>query len=169
ADGIQIWRDMDPAIREKARELNVLYNLDLRYGRQRFGLPDTFRLIQEHDTPLSVENENGRCSVHPAVWTRATGETVFHMCPYGVRGIVGDRSDAAYALLDEIWRDAMRVIKPYYHSWRIDDMVIWDNWRILHQACGCPPDEPRTVHRTTIKGDYGLGRFEDWPRVEEMA
>jgi taurine dioxygenase len=32
---------------------------------------------------------------------------------------------------------------------------------VLHHAAGCPPDEARVVHRTTIKGDYGLGRFEE--------
>ncbi len=163
ADGIQIYRDMDPAIRAKAEDLNVLYNLDLRFGRQRFGLPKNFRVVKEHDSPLSQENENGRCSVHPAVWTRATGEKVFHMCPYGNRGLVGDRSDAAFERMAEVWDEAMRVIKPYYHAWEPDDMVIWDNWRVLHEACGSNPDEERVVHRTTIKGDYGFGRWEDEP------
>lgn len=169
ADGIQIYADMDPAIRDKAEGLEVLYNLDLRYGRQRFGLPMNFRLIKEHENSLSKDNENGRCSVHPALWTRDTGERVFHMCPYGVRGTVGDKSDAAFERMAEIWDEAVRVIKPYTHDWRIDDMVIWDNWRILHTATGCPPEEPRTVHRTTIKGDYGLGRWEDQPRAEAVA
>jgi taurine dioxygenase len=39
-------------------------------------------------------------------------------------------------------------------------MVTWDNWRILHCVSGCDPTVPRRMHRTTIKGDYGLGRFE---------
>lgn len=169
ADGIQIYNAMNPEILKKAEGVEVLYNLDLRYGEQRFGLPENFRVIKEHDSTLHEDAKKMPCAIHPVLWTRQTGERVFHMCPYGVRGIVGDRSDAAYALLDEIWREAMRVIKPYYHEWRIDDMVIWDNWRMLHEATGCPPDEPRVVHRTTIKGDYGLGRFEDWPRAEEMA
>jgi len=161
--------DMDPAILKKAEGVEVLYNLDLRYTQQRFGLPKNFRVVKEHDSSLHEEAANMPCSIHPVLWTRSTGEPVFHMCPYGVRGIVGDRSDAAYDLLAEIWDEAMRVIKPYYHEWRIDDMVIWDNWRILHQACGCPPEEARTVHRTTIKGDYGHGRFEEWPRTPQAA
>ncbi|MCB2063712.1 MAG: TauD/TfdA family dioxygenase [Novosphingobium sp.] len=166
ADGIQIWRDMDPAFREKARDMHLLLNLDLRYGRQKFGLPENFRVVQEHADSLSAENENGRCSVHPAVWTRDTGETVFHMTGYGCRGMVGDRSDGAFEAMEEVWREAMRVIQPYYHVWHPTDMVIWDNWRVLHQACGCAPGEERVVHRTTIKGDYGLGRWEDEPARE---
>jgi len=163
ADGIQIWNDMDPEIRKKAEGLNLLLNLDLRYGRQRFGLPKNFRVVKEHDTTLSEENENGTCAVHPAVWTRKTGEKVFHMTPYGCRGLEGDRSDAAFELMAEIWEEAMRVIKPYYHEWHETDMVVWDNWRVLHEATGSNPNEERVVHRTTIKGDYGLGRWEDSP------
>lgn len=166
ADGIQIYRDMDAGIREKAEGISLLLNLDLRYGRQRFGLPENFRVIKEHENSMSAQNENGRCAVHPAVWTRETGEKVFHMTPYGCRGILGDRSDAAFELCQEIWDEAMRVNKPYVHKWQDGDMVIWDNHRVLHEATGCNPDNERLVHRTTIKGDYGYGRWEDEPERE---
>jgi taurine dioxygenase len=166
ADGIQIYRDMDPAIRKKAEGISVLYNLDLRYTEQRFGLPENFRVVRPHASNLHETTANDPRSIHPALWTRDTGETVFHMTPYGARGIEGDESDAAFELLAEIWDEAMRVIRPYYHEWHPTDMVLWDNWRMLHEACGCNPDEDRIVHRTTIKGDYGLGRFEQRPALE---
>jgi taurine dioxygenase len=166
ADGIQIYRDMNPAIRKKAEGIEALYNLDLRYNLQRFGLPDNFKVIRYHASQLEEGYGQTPCSVHPLLWTRESGEQVFHMTPYGCRGIVGDRSDAAFDLLGEIWEEAMRVIEPYYHSWQERDMVIWDNWRILHEATGCNPEENRVVHRTTIKGDYGFGRWEqDQPQA----
>ncbi|MDG2002459.1 MAG: TauD/TfdA family dioxygenase [Novosphingobium sp.] len=172
ADGIQIYNDMDPAIREKAEGLNVLYNLDLRFGRQRFGLPKNFHLVKEHDSPLgdlSVNNENGRCSVHPAVWTCPTGEKVFHMCPYGCRGLEGDRSDEAFALLAEVWDEAERVMKVYTHKWEQGDMVVWDNTRVLHEATGSNPEQEREIHRTTIKGDFCHGKWEEEPESETAA
>ena len=49
---------------------------------------------------------------------------------------------------------------PYWHKWEPADMLVWDNWRFLHGVSGQDPIHPRRVHRTTIKGDYGLGRFE---------
>jgi len=161
ADGIQIYNDMDPPIRAKAENLNVLYNLDLRYDKQRFGLPDGFNLVKQHDNTMSEENENGRCSVHKAVWTRPSGEKIFHMCPYGCRGIEGDRSDEAFALLEEVWHEAERVMKVYSHKWEIDDMVIWDNTRMLHHATGSNPEQEREIHRTTIKGPDCHGWWED--------
>jgi taurine dioxygenase len=160
ADGTQIYRDMDPAILKQAEGIEVLYNLDLRYDLQRFGLPGTFKTIRLHESQLSDTYVNTPNSVHPILFTRETGERVFHMTPYGCRGMVGDKSDAAFKLLAEIWDEAMRVIKPYFHEWHETDMVIWDNHRVLHHATGCNPDEYRLVHRTTIKGDYGHGRWE---------
>ena len=169
ADGVQIYRDMDPAIRAKAEGVHMLYNLDLRYTEQRFGLPDTFRVVRHHESKLHEMTAGNPCSIHPILWTRPDGEKVFHMTPYGCRGIEHDRSDAAFELLAEIWDEAMRVIKPYHHQWHTTDMVIWDNWRVLHEACGCPEGEERIVHRTTIKGDYGLGRFEQRSVAGQVA
>lgn len=161
ADGIQIYRDMDPEIRRKAEGLEVLYNLDLRYSEQRFGLPANFRSIRNHADKLHEKYAGAPRSIHPILWTRDSGEPVFHMTPYGARGIAGSDREEDFVLLAEIWDEAMRVMQPYHHQWRADDMVLWDNWRMLHEACGCPPEEKRIVHRTTIKGDYGLGRFEE--------
>jgi hypothetical protein len=31
---------------------------------------------------------------------------------------------------------------------------------VLHCVTGCDASIPRQMHRTTIVGDYGLGRFE---------
>jgi len=160
ADGVQIWNDMDPAIRARAVGLKALYNLDLDYSRQKFGLPEGFRMVRPHDQDFGVLAGSMPCSVHPLVWTRDSGETVLHMTPYGCQGLEGDESPAAFALLAEIWNEAMRVVKPYTHEWHETDMVIWDNLRVLHEARGCHPDEERIVHRTTIRGDYGLGKFE---------
>jgi taurine dioxygenase len=51
-------------------------------------------------------------------------------------------------------------IHPYFHSWKPDHMVIWDNWRMLHSVSGMDPKYERRMQRTTIVGDYGLGFFE---------
>ncbi len=51
-------------------------------------------------------------------------------------------------------------MKTFTHKWRPDDMLVWDNWRMLHQACGVSTQYERIMHRTTIKGDYGFGRWE---------
>ena len=163
ADGAQIYRDMDPVLRAKAEKLNVIYTLDLHYERQFFGLPKTFREIQPKGAQLLEFAKTLPRAIHPAVWTRRTGEKIVHLSPYGSRGIEGMETPEGKALIAEIWEEVERTLKPYYHQWKATDMLIWDNWRMLHMACGCDPKCDRVMHRTTIKGDYGLGRWETAP------
>jgi taurine dioxygenase len=159
-DGIQIYRDMDPDLRAKAEQIEILYTLDMHYERQFFGLPKSFREIKtKNDDILAIAKTFAR-AIHPAVWVRETGEKVLHMTPYGCRGIVGNETPEGNALLAEIWENVEHAIKPYFHQWKPTDMVVWDNWRMLHEACGCDPKYDRIMHRTTIAGDYGLGRWE---------
>jgi len=47
------------------------------------------------------------------------------------------------------------------HKWQHTEMLIWDNWRMLHSVSGHAPEHGRRMQRTTIKGDYGLGCFEN--------
>jgi len=86
-----------------------------------------------------------------------------HLCPYGARGVEGRETPEGNDLLREIWDAVERTLKPYYHQWRATDMLIWDNWRMLHKACGSDPQFERVMYRTTIRGDYGLGRWETAP------
>lgn len=160
ADGIDIYKRMAPEIRKKAESLNIIYTLDLQYERQKWGLPKDFRVIQTGDDAILEVAKTFPRAIHPAVWTRQSGEKVIHMTPYGCRGIEGMETPEGDALFQEIWDDVERCIQPYVHHWQPGDMVLWDNWRVLHEACGCNPKHDRIMHRTTIKGDYGLGRWE---------
>lgn len=48
-------------------------------------------------------------------------------------------------------------------------MVLWDNWRMLHCCYGVPLEQERTLERTTIAGDYLLGRvLGDAPITDEQ-
>ncbi len=168
-DGIQVYRDMNVDLRAKAEQMDILYTLDMHYERQFFGLPQTFREIKpKNDAILEIAKTFPR-AIHPAVWVRESGEEVLHMTPYGCRGIVGNETPAGNLLLAEIWQDVENSMKPYYHAWKPTDMLVWDNWRMLHAACGCDPKYDRIMHRTTIAGDYGLGRWESEPDANHSA
>jgi taurine dioxygenase len=171
ADGIQIYQALSPDLRAKLEDLSIIYTLDLLYPHQRFGLPKTFKQLRPF-THADKMLENARTfprAIHPAVWTRATGEQVVHMCGYMAVGIEHQETPEGEALFDEVWEAISEAIVPYVHSWREDEMVVWDNWRMLHEACGCDPKYDRVMHRTTIKGDYGLGRFEHGARPTVAA
>ena len=99
------------------------------------------------------------CEIH-SVYAGIAGS---HVRSLNSHGIVAIRNKEVTS------EDVDRVIEPYYHQWKPTDMIIWDNWRVLHMACGCDPKYDRIVHRTTIKGDYGLGRWETEPKTLETV
>jgi taurine dioxygenase len=163
ADGIQLYQSFSPELRAMAETLDVVYRLNVAYGEWRFGRPKGFRAV--HDSKSSLDmNAYARTlsrAVHPAVWIRATGEKVMHVSPWMAEGIESHMDAEGDELLEAICQEVFAKVQPYYHRWNTTDMLIWDNWRMLHCVSGSPPENPRRMQRTTIKGDYGLGRFEN--------
>ena len=76
--------------------------------------------------------------------------------------------DSRDALLEAVCQGVIKPRNAYWHKWETDHMVIWDNRRMLHAVSGCDPKLERRMQRTTIKGDYGLGYFEDGKKIGEV-
>ena len=139
--------------------------MDVILDNLRFGRPDDFVEVQPSPGAMNVmtEYEHRPRAIHPAVWTRRSGEKVLHVSPWMAKGIESREDADAEELLTEISDEIVEAARglSYFHRWAATDMVIWDNWRILHSVSGSPPEDGRCMHRTTIAGDYGLGRFEE--------
>ena len=96
--------------------------------------------------------------VHPLVYVQEqTGRKALNLSPRFARSILGipkHRSDELLTLLsNHLWDSP-----SYHHKWSEGEMVLWDNWRMLHRVTPAPFEEVRIVERTTLDGDYGLGR-----------
>ena len=164
-DGIALYGAVAPEVRDHIEGEEVIYAMDVILDNLRYGRPDGFVELQASPQTDAVmaEYEHRPRAVHPAVWTRRSGEKVLHVSPWMAKGIAGKGEEEADALLTEICDEIVEAAKglSYFHAWDPADMVIWDNWRILHSVSGSPPESGRCMHRTTIAGDYGLGRFEE--------
>ena len=70
-----------------------------------------------------------------------------------VRRFDGMTEDESKPLIDYLNRHATKPEFVYRHQWRENDLLIWDNRCLLHQALG-DFDETQTRHleRTTVKG-----------------
>lgn len=163
-DGIALYGAVSPEVRDRIEGKMVFYAMDVIMANLRYGLPTDFEEIQAGESAINVmaEYEGRPRSLHPAVWTRATGEKVLHVSPWMAKGIEGMAEVDGDALLHEVCDEIVEAARDlsYFHQWRPTDMVIWDNWRVLHAVSGMAPQHGRCMHRTTIEGDYGLGRFE---------
>lgn len=162
ADCIDLYNVCSPELRERIENHKIVYTLDLRYSQMRFGLAKSFRLIQEqsgHQAMAEYAKKLPR-AVHPAVFTRESGEKVLHVSPWMAVGIENHEDPEGDRLLEEVCQEILAKVKPYWHKWKSTEMLVWDNWRVLHCVSGHNPQQARRMQRTTIKGDYGLGYFE---------
>jgi len=55
------------------------------------------------------------------------------------------------ALLDEIWAYATADAQTWYHRWRPNDLLIWDNRCTMHRRNPFDPASRRVMHRTQIR------------------
>jgi taurine dioxygenase len=135
----------------------------MRFGRY-------FETFGDIPREVATVEESARFprAIHPMVWEREPGEKIAHFCGFSAVGLEGHEDPEGDALFEEALQEMYRVIVPYWHDWKSDDLLIWDNHRILHAVEGCDPQYYRRMHRTTIKGDYGLGRFEGGKKVGEV-
>jgi taurine dioxygenase len=96
--------------------------------------------------------------VHPLVFVQPdTGRKVLNLSPFGALYILDHDDEAGHALLRRLV-DHLVSCPAYHHVWGPSEMLLWDNWRMAHCVTGAPPSEVRVMQRTTIMGDYGLGR-----------
>jgi taurine dioxygenase len=170
-DGIELYKKFPKEMLAKLEKMNIIYTLDVRLTKMRFGVnfvplgdaPQTKALLKE----VAIFPR----AMHPAVWTRRTGEKVLHVGPWMSVGIEHHETPEGDAFLDEVAHTVNRLAagsSGYWHDWTTTDMVIWDNWRMLHAVEGCDAKYERRTLRTTIKGDYGLGYFEDGKKIGEV-
>ena len=163
-DGIALYGAISPELRDRIEGETVIYAMDVIMDNLRFGRPEGFVEVEPaaQATEVMEEFEGRARALHPAVWTRRSGEKVLHVSPWMAKGIEGHEDPEGEALLAAVCDEIVEAAKDlcYFHEWQPTDMLIWDNWRCLHRGSGMSPEHTRCMHRTTIEGDYGLGRFE---------
>jgi taurine dioxygenase len=164
ADGVALYNAFPQELLARIEGAEILYRLNGQYETMRFGRPRDLKVIRRKPEPPGFAAQAAAMAraIHPAVWTRASGEKVLHVSPYMAEGILGCENAEGDALLEEVCQEINRLaqFRSYHHKWRPTEMLIWDNWRMLHSVSGNRPEDERTMYRTTIKGDYGLGRFD---------
>ena len=170
-DGIECYKQFPKELRDKIENLNIIYTLDTRLSKMRFGV--NFKALGELPSTADLLKEVAIFprAMHPAVWTRDTGEKVLHIGPWMAVGIEHHEDAEGDALFDEVCHMVNKMgegTSAYWHQWEPTDMVIWDNTRMLHAVEGCDPKYDRRTIRSTIRGDYGLGYFEDGKKIGEV-
>jgi taurine dioxygenase len=164
-DGAAAWNRLDPAMQSRIDGLEVVYHFTGAQEQNRFGFPRDLRVVERNpkaDAALAGYRREFPPVVHPLVITQhETGRKVLKLSPMHAQRILGMDPQASDQLLTELADALVDPRHAYFHTWQADDAIVWDNWRVVHSATGVPPDVDRLAQRTTIVGDYHLGRYLD--------
>ena len=92
-DGIALYDAISPEVRDQIEGETVIYAMDVIMDNLRFGRPDGFVEVEPAASAIAVmaEYEGRPRALHPAVWTRRSGEKVLHVSPLDGEGHRGSR------------------------------------------------------------------------------
>ena len=158
---IAAYERLPLALRERIEGLHVVYEVRINLSREPFANAGNITLKRLAVSGGRIETRRFTFPrvIHPMVYTqKETGRKVLNVSPGFASGIYEDGGPQGDALLREVVGYCTDPELAYFHEWREGDMILWDNWRVLHCATGVPPEETRVMERTTITGDYALGR-----------
>lgn len=161
-DRIDVYATLPERLRQRIEGREVAYAIAYDYA---YFPRSTIRIVKEGEIyrKARLERAAGKLPLvaHRLSYRQAeTGRMVLNFSPWPAQYVLGMEPEESRDLLLELALYATDETRAFFHEWSgLDEMVAWDNWRMLHKACGVPPDDERAVIRTTIAGDYGLGRL----------
>jgi taurine dioxygenase len=87
--------------------------------------------------------------VHPE-----TGKKALYLSRLKTREIEGMRPEESRPLLDYLMNQCERPENIFRHSWKVHDLILWDNRCTMHRAVpDFTPGEDRVLYRTTLIGE----------------
>lgn len=147
ADQHAAWVALPPELKQRVRHLRAEHSYLAKYEELRERSPWRPKLSDEQVAQVKPV-------VQPVVRTHPeTGRLGLFVSEHFTTRIVGLPEDESRALLAELFAYGTRPDLQYRHRWQPHDMVFWDNRSVTHLAAGCPADQRRRLHRTTIEGD----------------
>lgn len=165
-DGRDAYERLPRSLKHEIADLWVVYQFDGDLAALRHGRTADLELERMNVGSREVMDNLDRYPpvAHPLVFRQPeTGREVLNFSPWFALGIEGLDQTRSDRILDAVANHLIDDSRAYFHRWQKGDMVLWDNWRIVHCATGIPADQSRHMQRTTIRGDYGLGRPANWP------
>lgn len=156
---------LDAGTRTLLEKLEVAYSFCMQRRHMRFVDLDGYEPgPHSPKKPSDLNFPDFTDAVYPAVVTHpVTGRKVLEIVEQFLDRVVapqraGLSSDEAIEVLERLVAHTRKPEHTYFHRWREGDLVLWDNWRMMHCATGTRPGIRRVINRTTIEGNATLGR-----------
>jgi len=152
ADRGAAYNALPDSMKEEIADLEIVYRFEVNLYRMPY--LDTSGYLAgpgAPDKPSDVGFPDFPDSVYPLVVSQpVSGRKVLNVCPMFLSHIRGRREGGGDPLLQSLVDHVTDKRFSYHHSWERDDIILWDNWRMMHCAPGIRPGDERLIHRTTI-------------------
>jgi alpha-ketoglutarate-dependent taurine dioxygenase len=90
--------------------------------------------------------------IHPLVWTHASSRKSLVVGSHA-DSVVGLPIPHGRSLLARLQEWAAQPAYSYRHEWQEGDLIIWDNYGLMHRVVPYDVNSGRMMHRTTLKGE----------------
>lgn len=149
------YESLDESLKHRIDPLEARFEFCTDLGRMRFNNPGGTR-VGDAKANFPDYPPNAR----PLVWTHpVTNRKILNICPLNIQGIVGMDEAESDPLIQSLIDAVVQPRFVYEHAWENNDIILWDNYRMMHSAMGHPVDVIRVVHRTTLRGQATVGRI----------
>ncbi len=137
------YETLPPALKERIASLTCVHDSSLNsVGQLRVGFEE---VTDPRKTPGAV---------HPLVRTHPiTGRPCLFLGRRRNAYVPGLELAESEALLDALWDHATQPEHVWTQTWRVGDLVLWDNRAALHRREEFAGSTRRIMHRTQISGD----------------
>lgn len=111
--------------------------------------------MKEMLEPLdAVHSAFGLESVHPVVRKHPmTGRKALYVNGGFTQRFAGMTKEESRPLLDYLVTHGSQPDLTIRHRWNVGDVVLWDNRCVMHYAIHDYADDPREMHRVTVRGE----------------
>jgi alpha-ketoglutarate-dependent taurine dioxygenase len=136
------YENLPAAEKQAIESLRVLHKLET-------SMQPVFEAMSEQD--LARWRGMSSAMIHPLVWTHSSGRKSLVIGTHADR-IVDQPIAHGRSLLVRLQEWAAQPAFSYRHEWSEGDLVIWDNWGVMHRVVPYDENSGRRMHRTTIMG-----------------
>jgi taurine dioxygenase len=168
-DQLNAYERLPEELKERVEDLWIVCQL-LRHGERPYGTRSKVRPVTKSEASKSLfarRDQDFPPVTHPLVFVHAeTGKKILNYSPHHSLCVAGLPEDESHALMMTLSNHIFDC-PSYHHTWSTNELLLWDNWRMVHMVSLVPLGEERVMQRTTIVGDYGLGRKAE--RADMMA
>jgi len=161
-DTAKAWLDLPDPMKARLEQLSTVQMMRVIPPPRLWGKPGS------HCAPADFEAYRAQLQnypqeyplvLHPMVVTHPeSGLKTLLLSPQGYVKIEGMDQAAGDELFEQVAAHVLQPKYEYRHHWSVDDMVLWDNRRMMHMAAGWPYGQVRFAYRTTLMNGMETGR-----------